>query len=665
MYLHPLPPAPRPVDFAACLISTSSSSVSSLHLSKATQLRENVRAVLSSGASNGIIEVKLVQAIEDYLPCVIAIFNCCQTDEVVHTRDIWYIWYPLLAPPVSSSKKSYIGGGGSSGNGPFASTSILFELDHILILYSLALSNLAVLQYISVGSYEFDRRLCESERKSKETILKRGITLSRKAIQVITWLIQDGNKDSMRRQQQQFEEGYFYSRSRFLQGLLDLLYIPPTLISLRLLLSAAICNIQSTGELPPPLPKGHPSPSLLAKLFLEIPRLRDQVASNFAAAAGLASLDDVSSGDKGNGLRKLLPQSNKSTTPTDSGTSSKLSSRFKGLGLGSKKKNDSASDNPLYRSTSNDQRIGVGGAGNGPEGGGLSGNGTSPPEGAADNARHGGSSTMSSVLGTQRPSDTSAPPSCIPISKRLIRYIDSIGSWGQSTALFYLALSIGEQPQDHTGGGGHGEAIVWLRMSLEELELILEDEVKLEEMVGKQERIKMDRHYEKSKSGNEKGSKEVDKDRSWQYKTEQRQQQQMSDSDQREQPGFHPLHYRLQMHNTHLLRSLRSNITHSLEIYTKLNNSITFSKLPFKNELVLKIPNPRSILETSSADHGDQWKCPRPEFGPGSIGRHDDEERKDGVHGATEDSVGGLINGDATSADKEGSNEYVGQGAYY
>lgn len=645
MHLHRLPPPPRPVDFSAHLIPTSSSSVSPLHLSRTTQLREGVRSVLSdaaaasSSSSSGVVEIKLVQAIEDYLPCIIGVFNSCQTDELVWRRDAWFVWPPLLAQ-ASSSKAS-------SSSGPFASTSILFEVDHVMILYSLALSNLAALQYISVGSYEFDRSLSDADRKQKETILKRGINFSRKAIAVVRWLIEDLAQDD-----EQASQEWYHTRGRLLEGLVALHHLPPTLISLRLLKSPTRCEIQSTQQLPPPLPKSHPSPSLLAKLYLEVPRLAGEARSNLAAAGGLEA--NVGPGAAPRRLKNLLGDTGSS--------SSKLASRFKGLGLGGNRRAGAADDGDEY-----DEIAGSPGDGNG------SGEGEQRRTGrfgrrTSATAAPLSPSSPSTTTATSAPAGTFPPPTQVPLSKMLMGYLESMASFGRSAAFMHLGLSAGE-----SHASKHGEAVVWLQMALAELETILQDESRLDDLVGRAERLKMDRHYSKTHSN--------DKDLSWQYKTEKKQML----AEQQRRPSspaatssasaasHHPLTHRLQSHHTHLIRSLRLGINHALEVYTRLNNSISFQPLPQRDDLYTRIPTSRSIFSATSpaGDGGDSpavaWKCPKPEFGPGSASATKAAEAASSSAATSGESSWppppgstGLINGH-----EEARNEYVGKGAYY
>lgn len=609
MYLHPLPPPPHSVDFSATLISTSSSSVSPVHLSRTTQLRENVRSILAN-PSGTVVEVKLVQAIEDYLPCLIAIFNCCQTDQVVWKRDAWFVWYPLLSPHAKDSTSS-----ATSGSPPYASTSILFELDHVLILYSLALSNLATLQYVSVGSYEFERTLSEADRKQKDVILKRGVAFSQKAIGVVRWLLQDLSVTDENQDSQEWGQ----TRRRLLEGLVALHQLPPTLISLRLLMSQSTSTIQSSGQLPPPIPKGHPSPSLLAKLYLEVPRLADEAGVNLAAAAGQDITGQQQSSSSSN-IRKFLSPSSAGTSSSSGG---KLTSKFKGLGLGRSSPSKQHGDD-LHRSASHGQED-------------ITGSPSQSP---------------------LAPPGTSPSPPHVPLSNSLLLYLTCLPHLYKATAFLYLGLASGESTDSSSDAAHHGEAIVWLQMALGQLNVILDDTRKLDDLVGKPERVRMERHYSK------KPTTEGNKDRSWQMKTEKRQQDQQQQSEpQLPSKGttHHPLHHRLQSHTTHIIRSLHLSITHTSQVYTRLNDSISFQRLPSQQDMYTKIPTPRAVLSGNDSARG-EWKCPRPQFGPGSESESSEDQPGPGREDAN--SQWGLINGQH-AGDDEQRDGYVGKGAYY
>lgn len=237
MYLHPLPPPPLTVDFASHLIPSSSSSVSATHLTRTTQLREALRNVLADGqataaskgssSGSGTIEIRLVQAIEEYLPCLVGIFNSCQADQLIWRSEPLFAWFHPLSPstPASSSSKLSMGASsysrGSDNTTPATCRSVLFELDQLLILYSLGLSNLAVLQALSVGEYEYSPTISEAERKEKEASLKRGVAYGKKAVGIIDWLLGEGSQRS--RDGRSGEEAWSEDRERerrtLLQGL--------------------------------------------------------------------------------------------------------------------------------------------------------------------------------------------------------------------------------------------------------------------------------------------------------------------------------------------------------------------------------------------------------------------------------------------------------------
>ncbi|PWN21661.1 hypothetical protein BCV69DRAFT_298662 [Microstroma glucosiphilum] len=617
MYLHPLPPPPDPVDFSSCLIPTSTSSISTAHLAKATHAREGVRSVLSNarlaaascsgGTPGGTFEVKLVSAIEDYLPHLIAIYNGTQTDDLVWRAEAWFAWPAPLSPSSPTSNKLNIGGSSSSAyakHGPFASSSLRFELDNLLILYSLALSNLALLQSISVGSYEYTKSLMDTQRKDYENILKRGVTFGKKAVEVVQWMIRDldAAESNEADGRQDWNEEWQSSRRRLLEGLQALHQLPPTLISLRLLLSPATCTITSTQHEPPPLPKGHPSASLLAKLCLEVPRLVEQAQLNLQSASG--------KGGNGKAGRKLFGGAGTSGSGT-AVDESKLSSKFKRFGIGKNRKEKEPEY--VHRSISPS-----------PEPALLSS--ASTPHRARPTA-HESRSYRGNASSSTHPSYPG--PSLAPVTSRLFKYLDSIAPLYRSISLKYLALSVGESGEDGSGGR-HAEAVVYLRMAKGELDKLTDGpSTPLEEFIGKDDSKSM-----RARLGR-KDSSQPD-------------QLEHPESEQNRTSSSHPLRARLQTYHSMIYSSHTSSIAHILNLYKRLNDSVSFQVLPSVADLSGKIPTPRGLLTFDQGGGGGGWTPPKAAFGR---------------EGTGESGGQGFLIGAEGGEDTEGA--YAGKGAYY
>ncbi|CAO1626039.1 unnamed protein product [Jaminaea pallidilutea] len=715
MYLHELPPPPHPIDYASALIPTSSSPVNPAHLSRATQRREALRTVLAnafSGSSGAAAEIKAIQAIDEYLPSLVAIVHACRTDEVVwrgtQTRAP-FVWYPLLAPSPSSSdsKARSLGIGSSSSKGgtgsAIASHSAFFELENILILYSLCLSNLAVLQSISVGNYEFSRTLSETERKEKESVLKRGVQWGKKAVNVIQWLLEQsdsagagsgssggcdgtGANEQAGYQMEEWHEQRETSRRRMLSGLLACHQLPPTLLSLRLLTSAANCQMMvgdgSESTMPPPLPKGHPSPALLAKLYLEIPRITDEAHRELQAASGGSSVTAKSSKSifniRGNRAATSFPsQSSKATSATS------LSSRLKGLRVGSSgddlQRSASPEDNGLSPVDDDDSDV-AGDGGFGYERRGLGGIPSPRIQQGSIDAVGGKSCSMSG-----------ATSSHVLLSKRLLRYLSVTSAWAQSSAFLYQALGVAEGSDAGGGGGGgasrHAEAIVWLQLASLKL---LEPSFSTDERGNKKAWAdftgnanwydSMTKQLDpKAQAKEEKeGGKRVGGLRGRFQSARSASpasanagamldgsslDAQPPSSSAQPSSGSHPLQHRLQAyHLTQTSRQLVPLLIHLSRVYTQINNSVSFQPLPYKEDLLgHKVPGPRGIIDfDASSSGGSGWSLPKAEFGSAAKGGGGGVQFGKWGFDVTASSA---VDGDVDSGGKPG--EYAGQGAYY
>lgn len=716
MFLHPLPPPPGPFDFSAALIPTSASSVSPTHLTRATQHRQAVRSLLAShqtaranGGSTGPIEIKLIQAIDDYLPSLVAIFNSCRTDELVWrgTADAAatapqapFVWYALLSVPSASTSSSAFKSRPEIG--PFASSSILFELDNILILYSLALSNLAILQSIAVASYEFtNRTLSEDDRKAKETSLKRGVAWGRKAVAVIRWLID--HEDTLlspgaapQEAGDDWSSEKETSRRRLLAGLLSFHQLVPTLLTLRVLLSPSQCHATSTQTLPPPLPPSHPSPALLAKLFLEIPRIADECRGELEAASGRGS---SSAGSK----------SKRFFTSRNDGESSKLSSKFKSLGIRHSKDkehngqgNSSRRESDLLVPSASERMAG----------------GDERP--ALDHRTSPGQVIMNS-RGKQDPgrarsqSSLQAPPSVCPISDTIFRYLDAVSSYSRAVAYMYQSLAAAEGAgggkDDEAGSGGRiAEAIVWLRLARSELvgeegsskETTAASPKAWAEWTGQKEtaalltKILAGHHFE-GRGSNSKAQDAKEPRKGGLLNAARRGRDEptngsngdllsasldgnVHDATTSSSVTSHVLAHRLQTHHsTLLLTALAPSLCHLARSYISLNDTVTFQPLPSKAEVQQKLPSSRAVLyfDTSPGAVGGSggegpansnfWRPPSPEFGPKRCKIDSGESRLPRGMGLILGSAAllGQTAGVDESEPSPADGHYAGQGAYY
>lgn len=447
--------------------------------------------------------------------------------------------------------------------------------------------------------------------------------------------------------------------------------LPSTLLSLRLLLSPSVCYINSTQQLPPPLPKGHPSPSLLARLFLEVPRIVEETRSDFEQASGTSYGSGVKTSKKlfsrnshKDGARGFSDDSSNNNS-NGAGGPAKLTSKFKKFGLGSKKD-------------------------------GRPGSSSSHPGQGADAAR--GSGAGLGAGGKQHLLHPS-PPSLVPINSDVFYYLDALSALCKAVTFRFLAIAAGEESgggstegasgmgegqnaqSSSSSGGRHAEAIVWLRMASSELSRLATSpgakEV-FEVFVGKADGKSLRARLGGKKDGADTSSGNAGNNQDGGLDGQPNPlDSSSSSSTSPSQAHRHPLSHRLQSYHSQVLTSELNQLAHCTNVYTRLNDSVSFQRLPTIEDLWTKIPGPRNIVTFSPVGSPASWSAPRPEFGPGSTASAESSRATLGSGGA-EDSSKGLILGRSggtgeyagasgdSAAGAGGTNAgYVGSGAYY
>ncbi|PWN27670.1 hypothetical protein BDZ90DRAFT_279451 [Jaminaea rosea] len=647
MYLFPLSPPPNPVDYATHLIPTASSPITPVHLSKATQQREAVRTLLqrnhdassstssSSAGSTATIEAKLVSALEEYLPSLAAIFDATKTDDLVVRGPATFRWAPLLDPTTPSF---------SSSSPSFSSLST--EVENIVLLYALALHNLSILHTLSAGpTYDFSPTLPDGDRKARDAIVKRGAaSWGTKAIHVARWLCthaddvvrgwngggvdgqgarpargsvdgqgaREGDDDD---EDEDVGAAALTRRRRLWHGFATLLELAPTLAMLRVLTSAANSHAASTGTRPPPLPPGHASPGLLAKLFLEVPRIADEAKAEFEAAM------------------RVLPSSSGGRKGEDG-----ISGRLKRLGLG---RNGSGAAASIASSSSSSSSLRV----------------SQRLMRYLTAIAAWGRCTSLMYLGLQAGEDTRHAEAAV---------------WLRMARDELVTRSAGEeQPDDDSdsdsssdegGRGGSSKetkayAAAWDEMTGQR------------RFLKKQVRPMLRREMRRSKKDKEKrvgglkgrfSSKEKAKSNTASLDT----------ADGSVSTGAalsssvhqHPLSHRLvQYHSTLLTSGTTPLLAHLYKTYRNLNDTISFQPSPARADLLAKMPGPRPVLSIGDAGaQEDGWQMPRAEWGTRVIPR-----RGGGEEGQELEIGVGLIGGTGGSGGGNEEQKYAGQGAYY
>ncbi|CAD6901541.1 unnamed protein product [Tilletia controversa] len=644
MYVHELPTTGEIV-FSDFLLASSPSLVN--QLAHATELRARIRALLKANRSQPTTDwITIVKATEEYLPCLFAIHNCLQTDDLILKYDPDFSWRTcfsaasLIGPPPR-----------------IALRGIHYELVSTLLLSGTSLSNLASSLIAALGpSYERDRSLSEADRRQKDDRLKTAADLLARAAGVFEYVASSlipawenavGNIDPRPPE----------STPELASALSKLALADAQTLAIRKLLSPSVSLAEDTITPGPPLPKSHPSPSLLAKLHLETCALYES-AEQLARLAG--SKRAVGGGSGGSG---------------GMGLGASASGRVGGSG------GRRAIEPPS--SLLGNSRVGAGaGAGAGvadssniPRGGGaldISDDGSSSHNGPVAGPRHpyspagggGGASGgnkpsrllhFASRLGNARSSPSpgissdSPPPPSHPssssggsssyshpgITSSLLNYLSTNALFARAQAYRWLAVDTGE------GRSAYGEALAYLALARDQLE------------DGDSSSSSSNNHIN---SENKKGKLA----------------RKIGDLSSTTSTRTKELRSSLRAQSALELRD----IAHWTQSYSKLNNTITFYPIPPSADVLSKIPAGRAAVGLKA------YVPPTPAFGPGATGGflsvgmrrlgfgHAEEEEEEGKLGEGEGqgdhapppAEGTLLGTQRKTAEVA---QYAGAGAYY
>lgn len=260
-------------------------------LSTATSARASLRGILkeSKRVDGEKDYLKIVKVVEDYLPHLYGIMKTAESGKISFSREPTFSWRMTLGSNVfqHSPRTSVVG--------------LPAELAFTLLTYAFALSNLARSMVIILGDYEHNRHLLESDRKTKDDRLQSALTLLCRASGVFLYIAQvilpktealnpesskkipDMNKDVV-------------------AALSSLVLADAQRLAIRKSLTKA--TLEATLSPGPPLPKSHPFPALIAKLYIHC-------ASSFSTAQSLAKT--FGDGDISSDLRKYFASENSFT----------------------------------------------------------------------------------------------------------------------------------------------------------------------------------------------------------------------------------------------------------------------------------------------------------------------------------------------------------------
>ncbi|KAF9067727.1 BRO1 domain-containing protein [Rhodocollybia butyracea] len=243
-------------------------------ISEATQIRSKLRGTLKESKRNDGEKdyLTVIKIIDEYLPQLQSIMNCVAHGDLQLKSAPVFSWRTTLSANLFHSS-------------PRVSLSS-FHAEHAccLLTYAFAFSNLARTIVTSLGAYEHDRAISQSEREAKEGQLKHATGYLGRASGIFTFLSEtvlpelERSKSSSQLPVDLFPE--------VCTSLAKMSLADAQTLAIRKLLSKSFYD--SNVAPGPPLPKSHPAPGLIAKLHLEC-------ASLYSSARTLAKTQSSSS----------------------------------------------------------------------------------------------------------------------------------------------------------------------------------------------------------------------------------------------------------------------------------------------------------------------------------------------------------------------------------
>ncbi|GAA5861686.1 hypothetical protein JCM3774_002670 [Rhodotorula dairenensis] len=263
------PPVPGHVALHQLLVDPSASTHTS-NLTLANAARGRVRTALKQTTKHPLNQADWAgtsRAIQEYLGHLVAILVCVEQDDLVPRSDpVLFYWRGSLSshPLKKGSRRA-------------ALPSLHAELTATLLAYALCLANQAASLVASLGSYEISASVSASAIAAHdETINHAADTLCR-ASGVLMYLAET----VVPRWEAAVGQEALKSRPvemtrQVTTALAKMCLADANLLAIRRLLSRSLSVAHSTTTPGPPLPPGHPSPSLLAKLHLHVYSLYDE-----------------------------------------------------------------------------------------------------------------------------------------------------------------------------------------------------------------------------------------------------------------------------------------------------------------------------------------------------------------------------------------------------
>lgn len=223
----------------------------------ATQLRATVEQVVRDAQSAQAETIRVVQAVTEYLPVLTGIYNCVLTDAVLVRHEPVFVWRSAL----DRGAKCALHG-------------LTAELCAVHTLLGMAYVNEAAAMVDALGLYELDTSVDNVVRRQNDERLKVAADLLCRAAGVFeyvaTQLLPRWSAEAPRPPELTHDVSVALARVAMADA---------HRLALRKLQSPALALATDTLTPGPPLPAGHPSPALLAKLHLHAASLYEQGTS--------------------------------------------------------------------------------------------------------------------------------------------------------------------------------------------------------------------------------------------------------------------------------------------------------------------------------------------------------------------------------------------------
>ncbi|KAG8929817.1 hypothetical protein FRC02_005020 [Tulasnella sp. 418] len=257
-YIYELPTTGA-FSFSEALIDQSG--LHSTDFANATAARANVRAILKDSKRTGDVEkdnLRIIKALDDYLPHLVSVMTAVSAQTLTLRTDPVFSWRSTLSSHLfnSSPRMNFV--------------SLHSDLAFTLLTYGFTLSNLSASVVTSLGTYEIERHITDVERQSKDERLNFAANLLCKASGIFTyiaenvlpeWEVASGPLTGL---PPDLSKEVINALSKLALGNAQQLAIR------RLMSKSAYDSTIIPG---PPLPKSHPSPSLVAKLYINAEEL--------------------------------------------------------------------------------------------------------------------------------------------------------------------------------------------------------------------------------------------------------------------------------------------------------------------------------------------------------------------------------------------------------